>query len=81
MFEDTTTLTLTFTLLISVFLGVLGLIAFLWGLRNGQFDDENRFTHAALFDGEEELNAARDLEEQKKKEGEKASAEREAKTP
>ncbi|MDR0746341.1 MAG: cbb3-type cytochrome oxidase assembly protein CcoS [Helicobacteraceae bacterium] len=58
MFEDTTSLALTLTLFISVLLGLLGLVAFLWGLRSGQFDDEERFTHAALFDSEEDLNEA-----------------------
>lgn len=63
--EDTTT-ALTLTLFISILLGLLGLIAFMWGLRSGQFDDEKRFTHGALFDGEDELNAARDREEKLK---------------
>ncbi|MDR3347974.1 MAG: cbb3-type cytochrome oxidase assembly protein CcoS [Helicobacteraceae bacterium] len=68
MFEDTT-LALTLTLFISIMLGVFGLIAFLWALRSGQFDDEERFTHGALFDSEEDLNAAKDKEEKTKKAG------------
>ncbi|GHV08166.1 hypothetical protein AGMMS50229_16140 [Campylobacterota bacterium] len=67
--DDTNTLALTLSLFISVLLGVFGLIAFLWGLRSGQFDDEERFTHGALFDGEDELNAAKERED-------KAAAER-----
>lgn len=63
MFEDTTTLTLTLTLLISLTLGVIGLIAFMWGLRTGQFDDEEKFRTGALFDGEDELRAAKEREE------------------
>ncbi|MGE4294867.1 MAG: cbb3-type cytochrome oxidase assembly protein CcoS [Campylobacterales bacterium] len=66
MFEDSTTLTMTLTLLISITLGLIGLVAFMWGLRTGQFDDEQRFTHGALFDGEDELNAARDREAKQK---------------
>ena len=27
---------------VSLIMGLLGLIAFLWGLRSGQFDDENK---------------------------------------
>lgn len=66
MFEDSTTLTMTLTLIISITLGLIGLVAFMWGLRTGQFDDEERFTHGALFDGEDELNAARDRENKQK---------------
>lgn len=66
VFEETTTLTLSLTLLISITLGLIGLVAFMWGLRTGQFDDEQRFTHGALFDGEDELNDARDREEKQK---------------
>ncbi|GHS89077.1 cytochrome oxidase maturation protein, cbb3-type [Campylobacterota bacterium] len=60
---DDTTLALTLTLMISVLLGALGLVAFLWALRNGQFDDAEKFTHAVLFDSEDELNAAKDRED------------------
>ncbi len=63
MFEDTTTLTLTMTLLISLTLGLIGLTAFMWGLRTGQFDDEEKFRTGALFDGEDELRAAKEREE------------------
>jgi thioredoxin reductase (NADPH) len=59
--EDTT-IALTLTLFLSVLLGLIGLIAFMWGLRSGQFDDEERFTHGALFDSQDDLNAARDRE-------------------
>jgi cbb3-type cytochrome oxidase maturation protein len=65
LMEDTT-LALTLTLTISVLLGILGLIAFLWALRNGQFDDAERFTNAVLFDSEDELNAAKEREDRKK---------------
>jgi cbb3-type cytochrome oxidase maturation protein len=73
MFDDTTTLTLTMTLLISLTLGVIGLIAFMWGLRTGQFDDEEKFRTGALFDGEDELRAAKEREDRIK------AAEKEAK--
>jgi len=60
---------------VSTFLGALGLIALLWGVRTGQFDDQSKFIDAARFDGEEELRDAAMMEkkqkEQKKKTEEK----------
>lgn len=50
----------------SLALGALGLLGFLWGLKSGQFDDEKRFRHGLLFDGEDELNDAAQREEKKK---------------
>lgn len=50
----------------SIFLGGLALLAFLWAIRNGQFDDQEKFLNAAKFDGEDELNDA--LKQQQKKE-------------
>ncbi len=43
---------------VSLMMGLLGLIAFIWGLRSGQFDDKNKFTHGILMDGVDELNEA-----------------------
>jgi len=51
---------------VSVFLGALALFAFLWAIKNGQFDDEEKFLNAAKFDGEDELNDA--LKQENKKE-------------
>ena len=51
---------------VSIFLGGLALIAFLWGIRSGQFDDEEKFLNQALFDGEDSLNDA--VEQERKKE-------------
>ncbi len=51
---------------VSTFLGALGLWALLWGLRSGQFDDQNKFLEGAKFDGEDELNDAINLEKRKK---------------
>lgn len=42
----------------SLFLGAVALFAFLWAVKNGQFDDEEKFLNAAKFDGEDELNDA-----------------------
>ena len=53
---DASTLTLMIT--VSIFLGSLGLGAFIWGLKTGQFDDQEKMMQGVLFDGEEELNDA-----------------------
>lgn len=35
---------------IALFLGVVGLLAFLWALRSGQFEDLDGAAHRVLFD-------------------------------
>jgi cbb3-type cytochrome oxidase maturation protein len=50
----------------SIFLGAIALGAFLWALKNGQFDDEEKYLNAAKFDNVEDLNDAAEM--QKKKE-------------
>lgn len=65
--------TLTMILIASILLSILGVIAFLWALKTGQFDDEDKTAHTVFFDGEDELNAARTRDEKRKvmeKEGE-----------
>jgi cbb3-type cytochrome oxidase maturation protein len=49
----------------SVSLGAIALFGFLWAVKNGQFDDENKFLNATKFDGEDELNDAVNLEKKK----------------
>ena len=49
----------------SLFLGGIALIAFLWAIKDGQFDDKEKFLNQALFDGEEELNEAVEMEKRK----------------
>ena len=49
----------------SLFLGAIALFAFMWGVKNGQFDDEEKYLNATKFDNEEDLNAAVDLERKK----------------
>ncbi len=51
----------------SLILGGLALLAFLWGLKNGQFDDEEKFLNAVKFDNEEDLNDAVNQEKKKEK--------------
>ncbi len=50
---------------VSTFLGALGLIALIWGIRTGQFDDEKKFLDATRNDGEDELADAIRLEKRK----------------
>jgi cbb3-type cytochrome oxidase maturation protein len=50
----------------SLLLGGIALIAFLWGIKDGQFDDKEKFLNAALYDDEAELNDA--VEQERKKE-------------
>ena len=49
----------------SIFLGAIALFAFLWAIKNGQFDDEEKFLNATKFDGEDELNDAYKQEQKK----------------
>jgi cbb3-type cytochrome oxidase maturation protein len=51
----------------SIFLGAIALGAFLWALKNGQFDDEEKFLNAAKFDGVDELNDAFKQEQKREK--------------
>lgn len=43
---------------VSIFLGGIALVAFLWGIKSGQFDDEQKFLNAVKFDTQEDLNDA-----------------------
>ncbi|MDX1400874.1 MAG: cbb3-type cytochrome oxidase assembly protein CcoS [Kiloniellales bacterium] len=40
---------------IALFLGLIGLGAFLWSLRSGQFEDLEGASHRILFDDEEDI--------------------------
>jgi len=51
----------------SIFLGAIALFAFLWAIKNGQFDDEEKFLNATKFDGQDELNDAVNQERKKEK--------------
>jgi len=56
---------------ISTFLGALGLVALLWGVKTGQFDDQSKFIDAARYDNEEELRDAVMMEEKKRERNKK----------
>ncbi|WP_309498806.1 cbb3-type cytochrome oxidase assembly protein CcoS [Sulfurovum sp.] len=51
---------------ISTFLGAIGLVALLWAVKTGQFDDESKFIDAVRYDNEEDLRDAVMMEEKKK---------------
>ncbi|WP_457745721.1 cbb3-type cytochrome oxidase assembly protein CcoS [Sulfurimonas sp.] len=51
---------------VSVFLGSIALVALMWAIKKGQFDDKEKFLNAALYDDENELNDAIKLEKKKK---------------
>lgn len=50
---------------VSTFLGGIGLMFLLWGLKTGQFEDEDKFLNGARYDGEEELKDAVLMEKKK----------------
>ncbi|RUM74657.1 MAG: cbb3-type cytochrome oxidase assembly protein CcoS [Sulfurovum sp.] len=51
---------------VSTFLGALGLIALLWGVKSGQFDDHSKFIDATRFDNEEDLRDAAMMDQKRK---------------
>jgi cbb3-type cytochrome oxidase maturation protein len=58
---------------VSIFLGSIAVVALMWAIKKGQFDDKEKFLNAALFDDEDELNDAY-KREQKRKESVKKKA-------
>ena len=46
----------------SIFLGSIALGGFIWAVKNGQFDDEDKYLNAVKYDGEDELNDAYELQ-------------------
>jgi len=65
---------------VSTFLGALGLIALLWGVKTGQFDDQSKFIDAARFDGEEELRDAAMMQEKREAQKKRAKTKKEEKS-
>lgn len=51
---------------VSTFLGAIGLVALIWAVKTGQFDDESKFIDAVRYDNEEDLQDAAMMEEKKK---------------
>ena len=52
---------------VSTFLGALGLIALLWAVKSGQFDDESKFIDATRHDNTEDLEDAVNMEKKRQK--------------
>ena len=52
---------------VSIFLGSVAVVALMWAIKKGQFDDEEKFLNAVKFDNEEDLNDAANLEKKKEK--------------
>ena len=50
----------------SLFLGGIALLGFLWAVKNGQFDDEEKFLNGVKFDNEDDLNDAVEQEKKRK---------------
>lgn len=50
----------------SLILGAIALGAFLWGIKNGQFDDETKMMNQVLYDDENELNDAANQQRKRK---------------
>ena len=48
---------LVYLIPIALFLGLLGLVAFLWSLKSGQYDDLDGAAERILFDEEEQEEA------------------------
>ena len=61
---------------ISTLLGTIGLLALIWAVRTGQFDDHSKFIDAVRHDNEEDLNDAAMMEEKKKAYKEKIKQEK-----
>ena len=52
---------------VSTFLGSLGLIGLLWGVKSGQFDDQSKYKDGARYDIEEDKRDAKMMEDKRKK--------------
>lgn len=51
---------------VSTFLGAIGLLALIWAVRTGQFDDASKFVDAVHHDNEEDLRDAVMMDEKRK---------------
>jgi len=61
---------------VSTFLGAIGLMALIWAVRTGQFDDHSKFVDAVHHDNEEDLQDAANMQEKKKAYKKKIAQER-----
>lgn len=58
---------LALMILISLVVGISLLVALLWGIKSGQFEDYSKFIDGTKFDSEEALNDAIKMEQKRKK--------------
>lgn len=58
--------TLFMMLMVGLIISFAVLLAFVWGAKDGQFDDSQKMMGGLLFDSEEDLNDAAKKEEKKK---------------
>ncbi|WP_104732377.1 cbb3-type cytochrome oxidase assembly protein CcoS [Helicobacter salomonis] len=61
--------TLFLMLFVSLILGLVGLLIFLWGLKGKQFNDEKKMLEVLLYDGPSDLRTAKQEEVKSKKKG------------
>ena len=61
---------------VSTFLGALGLVALIWAVKTGQFDDHSKFVDAVHHDNVEDLQDAAMMTEKRKKHKEKKEAQK-----
>lgn len=54
---------------IALFMGLLGLIAFIWASKNGQFEDLEGAANRILFDEDDRLKSEKDKDQSQKKKG------------
>ncbi len=59
--------TLFMMLIVGLIISFALLLLFVWGAKNGQFDDANKMVDGLLFDSVEDLNDAIEKEEKIKK--------------
>lgn len=58
---------LVYLIPVALFLGLLGLAAFLWALKSGQFEDLDGAAHRILLDDDEEQSDSKESEEADKR--------------
>ncbi len=67
--------TLFMMLIVGLIISFALLLLFIWGAKNGQFDDANKMVDGLLFDSEEDLNDAINKEKKIKEAKEKKNKE------
>ena len=58
---------LVYLIPIALILGSIGLAAFIWALKSGQYDDLDGAAHRILFDNDEDLDSKEDSDKKNQK--------------